>query len=118
MGAGEELFAVTAYGYSPHIIKALGPIARTADNATAAAWRNGEMKTVAAGRSGSGAIVAPMFGPQGCIGALAFEVREQRETDADSRAVAALIAAQLATAVAAWPAASTQERTKTATAIG
>jgi hypothetical protein len=116
MGAGEELFAVTAYGYPPHIVKALGPIARAADNATAAAWRTGEVTTVAAGRNGSGAVVAPMFGPAGCLGALAFEVHDGREKDADSRAVAALIAAQLATAVTAWPPASTVEETKTATA--
>lgn len=107
MGAGEELFAVTAHGYGPQIIAKLGPIARAADNATAAAWRTGEIATVPGDASGNGAIVAPMFGPDACIGALAIEVRNRLEEDPLAQAVASMIAAQLATAVSAWPAAST-----------
>ena len=107
MGAGDELFAVTAHGYGPQIIAKLGPIGRAADNATAAAWRTGEIATVPGDASGNGAIVAPMFGPDACIGALAIEVRNRREEDPVAQAVSSMIAAQLATAVSAWPAAST-----------
>jgi hypothetical protein len=114
MGAGEDLFAVTAHGYRPQIISALGPITRAADNATAAAWRTGQVTTVAAGDAGNGAIVAPMFGPDSCIGVLAIEVRHGREHEAACRSVAALIASQLATAVSAWPAASTSEQPRSA----
>lgn len=106
MSAGEELFAVTAHGYQPQMIARLGPIPGNADNATAAAWRTGEVTTVAAEGDGQGAIVAPMFGPDGCIGVLAFEVRHGVDRSMSARAVAAMIAAQLATAVSAWPAAS------------
>ena len=107
MGAGEELFAVTAHGYRPEIIARLGPIARGADNATAAAWRTGQSTIVAGDGAGSGAVVTPMFGPDACIGALAVELRNGREQDPATRAVASMIAAQLATVVSAWPAAST-----------
>ena len=45
----------------------------------------------------NGAIVAPMFGPDTCIGVLAAEVRHGREQDASTRAVTMMVAAQLAT---------------------
>jgi len=106
LSAGEELFAVAAHGYSAKMLDRLGPIARTMDNATAAAWRLGEARIVTGDSTSNGAIVAPMFGPESCIGALAAEVRHGRETDSATQAVTAMIAAQLASIVAAWPAAS------------
>jgi hypothetical protein len=106
LSAGEELFAVMAHGYSTTVLSRVGPIARTADNATAAAWRLGELRVVPGNPMSNGAIVAPMFGPDCCVGALAAEVRHGRETDAATQAVTAMIAAQLASIVAAWPAAS------------
>jgi hypothetical protein len=48
-----------------------------------------------------------MYAPDTCIGVLAAEVRNGRESDPATRSVTAMIAAQLATVVAAWPAAST-----------
>jgi hypothetical protein len=118
MSAGEELFAVTAHGYDPRVISRLGPIGRNADNATAACWRSGELKTFAGDIISNGAIVAPMFGPDTCVGVLAAEVRHGRESDADARAVAAMFAAQLATVVAAWPAASAAGDVSAAVATG
>jgi hypothetical protein len=109
MGAGEELFAATSCGYDPRAVAALGPIRRNAANATAAAWRTGAMSTVAGGPDWNGAIVAPLFGPDGCIGVLAAEVRHGREADGPTRAVTTMIAAQLAAIVAAWPAPSAAE---------
>jgi hypothetical protein len=109
MGAGEELFPATAYGYDPRIVSRLGPIARFADNATANAWLMGQVRTVAGDATTHGAIVAPMFGPDACIGVLAAEVRHGRESDPATQAVTMMIAAQLATAVVAWPAASSAE---------
>jgi hypothetical protein len=110
MGAGEELFAATAHGYDPKVIARLGPIHRSADNATADAWRTGEVRTVAGDMMSNGAIVAPMWGPDSCIGVLAAEIRNGREADAATRAVAAMIAAQLAAIVSAWPAADSGSR--------
>lgn len=103
MAAGEELFAVASHGYSPQVMKKVGPIARRGDNATAATWRQGRTTTVGATATGNGAIVAPLFGPDSCIGVLAAEVRNGRERDADAQAVVTMVAAQLATVVSAWP---------------
>jgi hypothetical protein len=106
MAAGEELFAVSAQGYPPQIVARLGPIPRRADNATAAAWRDGRATTVPGVPNGNGAIVAPMFGTEAAIGVLAVEVRHGQEQDAAVQAVVTMLAAQLATSVSAWPAAS------------
>lgn len=106
MAAGEELFAVSAQGYPPQIVARLGPISRRADNATAAAWRHGRLTTVPGVANGNGAIVAPMFGTEASIGVLAVEVRHGQELDAAVQAVVTMLAAQLATAVSAWPAGS------------
>jgi hypothetical protein len=114
MSAGEELFAVTAHGYDPRMLSRLGPIGRAADNATAAAWRTGELQTVAGDPMSNGAIVAPMFGGDRCLGVLAAEVRPGRESDPATRAVTAMIGAQLAAVVAAWPAGSEPVRTTNA----
>jgi hypothetical protein len=109
MGAGEELFPTMAYGYDPRVVSRLGPIARFSDNATANAWVMGQLRTVPGDETTSGAIVAPMFGPDACIGVLAAEVRHGREADPATQAVTMMIAAQLATAVVAWPAGSSAE---------
>jgi hypothetical protein len=47
-----------------------------------------------------------MFGPNGCIGVLAFESRPRAQHTQALQALAAVIAAQVATAVSAWPGAS------------
>jgi hypothetical protein len=106
MAAGEELFVAAAYGYQPHVISKLGPINRSAINATAAAWRSSALQVVSGTGDGRGAIVAPMLGPERCIGALAVEMAVGREPSAASGAIARLFAAQLAAALAGWPAAS------------
>ena len=109
MGAGGELFAVAEHGYENGILARIKPIARLADNATAAAWRSGELRRVAADASGYGAIVAPLLSPAGCVGVLAAEVSSERERDEATRAVAVILASQLSGVLAAWPAASTTE---------
>jgi len=106
LGSGDELFAATSHGYHPRVISRLGAIPRDADNATADAWRTGETRTVAGDAMANGAIVAPMFGPDTCIGVLAAEVRHGREQDESTRAVTMMVAAQLAMILGAWPAPS------------
>ena len=107
LGAGEELFPALSYGYDERVIERLGPIPRGASNATAEAWRTARLRTVAADATSPGAIAAPVSGIGGCIGVFAAEVRHGREDDPGTQAVAAMIAAQLASIVSAWPAAST-----------
>jgi hypothetical protein len=114
MGAGEELFAATSHGYDPRMLARLGPIRRSAENATAAAWRTCAVRVVPGDSKHNGAVVAPLFGPSSalgtgawaCIGVLTAEIRAGREADPAIQAIATMIAAQLATVVAAWPAAS------------
>ena len=106
LGAGEQLFAVLGHGYTPQTLARFGPIPRDADNAAAKAWRTGRVAIVGSTEKTAGGIVAPMFGPSGCVGVLAFEGRSNRHYDATLQAVATVIAAQVSTAVSAWPAAS------------
>jgi hypothetical protein len=106
MAAGEELFAASAFGYQPEVIRHLGPINRAAINATAAAWREGTMQVVAGDDGVQGALVAPMLGPERCVGVLAVELPHGREGNPVTKAVTTMLAAQLAAALAGWPAAS------------
>jgi hypothetical protein len=106
MAAGEELFAAAAFGYPQQIIQKLGPINRSAINATAAAWRSGTLQAVSGGPDARGALAAPMLGPDRCIGVLAVEIGIGHDADAPRRAVAMMFAAQLAAALAGWPAVS------------
>lgn len=103
MSAGDQLFAVIGHGYGPEALARLGPIAREADNAAAAAWRTGRVTIVKTDGTTNGAVVAPMFAPDACTGVLAVEVRHGGEQDPATQAVAAIVASQLATVVPAWP---------------
>lgn len=94
---GDELYAVSAFGYDARVLARLGAISRDADNATAAAWRTGQLQTVRADSIANGAIVAPMIGPTACLGVLAVEIRHGRESEAPVQAVTSMMAAQLAT---------------------
>lgn len=114
MGAGEELFPALSYGYDERMVERFGPIPRNADNATAEAWRTAQLRTVAGDVVDNGAVAAPVHGVGGCVGVLAAEVRNGREADPATCAVAAIIAAQLAGVVSAWPAGSAGEVHKTA----
>ncbi len=103
LGAGEELFPASAYGYGPRTLARLGPIPRSGDNAAAATWRTAQSSIVAGMEGANGAIVQPLVGRAGCFGVLTAEVRHGRESDEATRAVAAMIAAQLSVVVAPWP---------------
>ncbi|HEV8262168.1 MAG TPA: GAF domain-containing protein, partial [Burkholderiales bacterium] len=106
MSAGEELFPVVAHGYDTGMMSRLGPIGRRADNATALAWRTGQVRTVAGDGGSNGAIVAPMFAAERCAGVLAAEVRHAREQDPTAQAVTSIFAAQLGAVIVPWPAPS------------
>ena len=82
----------------------MGSIARDADNAAAAAYRHGDVRTVPAQGTLPGGLVAPIITGQGCVGVLAAEMRQGAERDDSAQAVAAILAAQLATFVTVLPA--------------
>ncbi len=101
VGVGDRLVPVMGHGYPPQVMSRLQPALRTDDTAAAAAWRTAE-PTIVTGTDGSnGAIAAPLLGVNGCVGVLAFEMDRGREHDSEALAAAALIAAQLATAIPA-----------------
>ena len=104
MSAGEELFAAAVHGYTAAMISRLGAIPRDALNATAAAWRTGTVQLVPGDATSHGAIAAPLLGPDSCLGVFAVELRHGREADEATRAITLMIAAQLASVVAGWPA--------------
>jgi hypothetical protein len=106
MAAGDELIAASAHGYDARAFDLLGPIKRSAQNATAAAWRLGSMQVVPSGETANGALVAPLLGIERCVGVLAVELPRGRETDASIQAMTRIVAAQFAATLAPWPAAS------------
>jgi hypothetical protein len=112
--AGGDLRPVLAYGYSNQMLARIPPVARSADNAAAAAYRAGTLQIVLA-RPGaaSGAVVAPILSADGCIGALSAEIRGGGETSEVVQALAAIFASHLAGVLASTPAAEIGE-TRTA----
>ena len=107
--SGASLFPLLAHGYPPTVLARMGSIARDADNAAAAAYRQGELRTVPAHGALPGALVAPIVTAAGCVGVLAAEMRNGGERDDTARAVVAILAAQLATFVTAVPTAQEAE---------
>ena len=106
---GTSLFPLLAHGYPPNVLARMGSIARDADNAAATAYRQGELRTVSAHGTLPGALVAPIVTADGCVGVLAAEMLNGCERDDTARAVAAILAAQLATFVTAVPTAQEAE---------
>jgi hypothetical protein len=106
---GTSLFPLLAHGYPPNVLARMGSIARDADNAAATAYRQGELRTVSAHGTLPGALVAPIVTADGCVGVLAAEMLNGCERDDTARAVAAILAAQLATFVTAVPTAHEAE---------
>jgi hypothetical protein len=108
---GTELQPVLTHGYSDDTRARLPNVPRTANNAAAAAYRSGDVQIVLSRPGGAkGAIVAPILGAQGCIGALSAEIRGGGEASESVQALAAIIAAQLAGAIAAPRAESADAR--------
>jgi hypothetical protein len=85
-----------AHGYPPHAVARVPAIPREADNATAAAWRDGDVQMVRTNGMTPGALAVPLLTDRGCVGVLATEVRHGREASPAVRALTRLIAAQVA----------------------
>jgi cytoskeletal protein RodZ len=90
-----------AHGYPCKMVAQLPPVARDADNATAAAFRASQTCVVHGSEGARGAIVVPMMTPDGCAGVLAVELQNGREQTQSVHALASLIAAQLARSIPA-----------------
>jgi hypothetical protein len=94
---GRELAPVIAHGYPAHLVARMGTIDRDAENVTAAAFRTGLVQTVKSDDVSHGAIAAPLLTPAGPVGVMAAEVLHDGERQDTTRAVATIVAAQLAT---------------------
>ena len=101
---GADLRPVLAHGYNDQALARMPTVPRSANNAAAAAYRSATLQIVLAHPgSSAGAVVAPLLGPDGCIGALSAEIASGGEASEAVQALATLFAAQLAAVLAAPP---------------
>jgi hypothetical protein len=114
---GRQLRPSLAHGYPQQMLAKVPTIARNADNATAAAFRHSEMQVVRTNGMSPGAIVVPILGPNGCVGVMAAEVRHGREASESARALARIVAAQLATLIGATGAQTATEASPSQEAV-
>ena len=91
-----ELRPALAQGYSDKVLAQLPRVRRDTDNATAAAFRSAQTCVVSGGDLASGALAVPLITPVGCTGVLAIELQQGREQRESVRALATIVAAQLA----------------------
>ena len=99
------------YGYSDEVLAQLPNLPRDARNATAAAFRSAQMCIVSGGDVASDALVVPLMTREGCAGVLAIELRQGGARIESIRALATILAAQMARVVrAARPAAAGNRR--------
>jgi hypothetical protein len=106
-GPQGTLRPVLAHGYASLALSRMGIIHPAADNATATAYRTKSAVLVPAEALASGAVVAPLISSEGCSGAMAVELREGVEATPQVRAMATIVAAQLATMFTPWSVTST-----------
>jgi hypothetical protein len=96
-GPQGTLRPVLAHGYASLALSRMGIIHPAADNATATAYRTKSVVVVPAEALASGAVVAPLISSEGCSGAMAVELREGVDATPQIRAIATIVAAQMAT---------------------
>ncbi len=96
-GPQGSLRPVLAHGYASLALSRMGIVHPAADNATATAYRTKSAVVVPAEVLASGAVVVPLISSEGCSGAMAVELREGVEATPQVRAIATIVAAQLAT---------------------
>lgn len=82
-------------GYSERVLSQLPTVRRDTDNATAAAFRSGQVCAVSGADGATSAVAVPVMAPSGCVGVLAIELPNGAEQSARVRAVALMFAAQL-----------------------
>jgi hypothetical protein len=103
-GSPLMLRPVLAHGYAQSMLARMGSIVPDADNATAVAYRTQVMQTMPADPLSGGALVVPLITADGCTGAMAVELKVGVEPSDYLRAIATILAAQLATLITAAPA--------------
>jgi len=97
--SGRVLAPVFAWGYPDDAYARLPRVPRDGDNALARAFRSAGVCTVDGTATETGAVVVPVMTSGGCVGALAFELRDGGERNPFVSAFASILAAQLATLI-------------------
>ena len=87
---------VLAHGYADEVLDRMPAVRRDSDNALASAFRSGEVTVVPAAGAATGAVIVPMLTASTCAGILTIELHDRREDDESTRALAAILGAQLA----------------------
>jgi hypothetical protein len=100
-----SLAPVATHGFDPKLIARIGRIAMDSANLTASAFRDNAPKVSPATATAPAALAAPMCGPTGPAGVLSIELKAGQAVEESTLALAAIVAAQLATL--AMPAAVT-----------
>lgn len=117
--SGADLRPVLAYGYRESTLSHLSSMPKSADNAAAAAYRSGEVQIIKARPGGAeGTVIAPLLSTDGCIGALTAEIHDGGEQIDTTRALAQILAAQLAGVLASAAEATASATPETRTAAG
>jgi hypothetical protein len=97
-----RLHAAAQAGYDPRLVERLGAVELADDNPTARAFATGEVVTTDARPGRPAAAALPVTGPAGVAGVLTVELDAAAlESPADVAAALQIVAAQLATLVAA-----------------
>ena len=109
-GTGAALRPAVSHGYPPAALARLGTIACDGDNVTAAAYREARMRVVPADGETPGVLAAPLASSQDNPGIMTLEVSGGWETSEAVQSTTTIIAAQLATLVAADPASEPAEQ--------
>ena len=94
--ATRTLGHVLAHGYSSDVLARLPRVRWDTDNAIAEAFRCADTRVVGGNGTSTGAVVVPIVTAGGCAGVLAMELQDRGEERQWVRAVASILAAQLA----------------------
>jgi hypothetical protein len=105
----DALYPALAHGYPAELLGRLPEVDRLADNAIAAAFCCGQKQIVRGSSDATGAYVAPLLTPDGCVGALALEFANGGEQHDLVQALATILTAQLSTLFSAPPTAAIEE---------
>ena len=89
------------HGYPEEVLAQLPNLSRDARNATAAAFRTAQTCIVSGGDDASDALVVPLMTREGCVGVLAMELAQGSARVESIRALATILAAQMARVVGA-----------------
>ncbi|MGE0592043.1 MAG: GAF domain-containing protein [Vicinamibacterales bacterium] len=107
MRVDDELLPALVSGQVDSGPTGLSRVRRGEDGAVAQAWRTGAVTTVDGGSAtGRAGLAVPMFSGDRCAGVLCVELERGRQARPDIAAVSTMLAALLASTVAAWPAES------------